>query len=120
MYMYMYMYSAYSSNVSQTHNYVTDEILRMEPDEGLERLQMAFHVCGKYRENYEDRRAHLADYFKEEPVAEWDFESSLIFTRVDRLINQLRLIEVRHIHTHTHTHTSHSPPSTYLRNISTW
>ena len=67
----------------------------MEPDEGLEKLQLAFHICGKYRENYEDRRAHLADYFKDQPVVEWDFESSLVFARVDRLTGQLRLIKVR-------------------------
>lgn len=66
----------------------------MEPDEGLEKLQLAFHVCSKYRENFEDRRSHLAEYFKEEPVVEWDFESSLVFTRVDRLTSQLRLMEV--------------------------
>lgn len=67
----------------------------MEPDEGLEKLQLAFHICGKYQENYEDRRAHLADYFKDQPVMEWDFEPSLVFARVDRLTGQLRLIEVR-------------------------
>ena len=67
----------------------------MEPDEGLEKLRLAFHICGKYRENYEDRKAHLADYFKDQPVVEWDFESSLVFARVDRLTGQLRLIKVR-------------------------
>lgn len=67
----------------------------MEPDEGLEKLQMAFHVCSKYRETYEDRRAHLVEYFKEVPVVEWDFESSLVFARVDRFTNQLKLIKVR-------------------------
>lgn len=66
----------------------------MEPDEGLEKLQTAFHICAKYRENYEDRKAHLAEYFKDKPVVEWDFESSLVFARVDRLTGQLKLIEV--------------------------
>lgn len=67
----------------------------MEPDEGLEKLQIAFRVCGKYREGYEDRRAHLAEYFKEQPVVEWDFEPSLVFARVDRLTSQMKMIEVR-------------------------
>lgn len=89
-YLYMYIVSIFP----QTCTYVSDEILRMEPDEGSEKLQLAFHVCRKYRENYEDRRAHLSDYFKEEPVVEWDFEPSLVFARVDRFTCQLRLIEV--------------------------
>ena len=75
----------------------------MEPDEGLEKLQLAFRVCGKYRENYEDRRAHLADYFKEEPVVEWDFEPSLVFARVDRFTHQLKLIEVKRLAYRAHT-----------------
>lgn len=90
----MYMLIFCVCILHQTRNFVSDEILRMEPDEGLEKLQVAFHVCSKYRENFEDRRSHLADYFKEEPVVEWDFESSLVFTRVDRLTSQLRLMEV--------------------------
>ena len=74
----------------------------MEPDEGLEKLQVAFHVCSKYRENYEDRRAHLAEYFKEEPVVEWDFEPGLVFARVDRFTHQLKLIAVRRLACRAH------------------
>ena len=99
----------------------------MEPDEGLEKLQLAFHVCSKYRENFEDRRSHLAEYFKDEPVVEWDFESSLVFTRVDRLISQLRLMEVSFVQSYLDFRTlslsltSLPPPSLSLsRNISTW
>ena len=80
---------------SQSQNFVSEEILRMEPDEGLEKLQVAFRVCGKYRESYEDRKAHLAEYFKEQPVVEWNFEPSLVFARMDRLTSQMKMIEVR-------------------------
>ena len=67
----------------------------MDPDEGLEKLEVAFNVCNKYRATYDDRKAHLADYFKDKPVAEWDFESGLVFTRLDQFTGQLRMIEVR-------------------------
>ena len=95
----------------------------MEPDEGLEKLQLAFRVCDKYRENYEDRRARLADYFKDDPVVEWDFETGLVFARIDRLTGQLKLIEVRSLLTHKTTIFPSLPPSLsplLSRNISTW
>ena len=94
----------------------------MEPDEGLEKLQVAFHICAKYRENYEDRKAHLGDYFKELPVVQWDFESSLVFSRVDRLTSQMKLIAVSNTHT-TRIHLSFSPPPLSLflcRNTLEW
>ena len=66
----------------------------MEPEEGLERLQEAFRVCRKYQDTFLDRSANLSQYFKETPVVEWDFQSSLVFARLERFQARLRNIEV--------------------------
>ena len=68
--------------------------MRMEPDEGLEKLEDALKVCHLYRNLYFDKKVELAKYFKEKRVIEWDFDSKLIFSRLDRFISQLKMIEV--------------------------
>ena len=79
----------------QTHNFVSEEIIRMEPDEGLEKLGDALKICAHFKKLYFEKKSQLSVYFKEQPVVEWNFKSSLIFTRMDLFINQMRLIEVR-------------------------
>ena len=66
----------------------------MEPDEGLEKLVDALKVCRLFKSLYFEKKGQLSKYFKEEPVVEWEFKSSLIFTRMDMLIHQMTLIEV--------------------------
>ena len=73
---------------------MTEEILRMEPDEGLEKIAEALKICHLYRNLYFTKRAGLQAYFKEKAVVEWDFQPSLIFSRLDSFINQLKMIEV--------------------------
>ena len=73
---------------------MTDEILRMEPDDGLEKLADALKICQLYRDMYFTKRSGLQAYFKELAVVEWDFQPSLIFTRLDRFIEQLKMMEV--------------------------
>lgn len=78
----------------QTRGYVTEEILRNEPEDGLERLQDALRVCRDYQSAYYDRRSNLAQYFKEGPVVEWSFQSSLVFGRLDCFMTRLNTIGV--------------------------
>lgn len=66
----------------------------MEPDEGLEKLADALKVCCLYRDIFFTKKAGLQAYFKDRPVVEWDFKPSLIFSRIDRFIDQLKMIEV--------------------------
>ena len=92
---YLHTYSLLILSLThQTHNYVTEEILRMEPEEGIEKIQEALRICKYYRDTYMDRCGNLAQYFKERPVVEWDFQSSLVFARLDRFTSQLTIIEV--------------------------
>ncbi len=68
----------------------------MEPDEGLEKLRDALKICKGYVSTYHDRRSHLGEYFKgEEAVVGWEFQPTMVFARMDRLINQLGMIQVR-------------------------
>ena len=76
---------------------MSEELLRMEPDEALERLADALTICKLYKHTYFDKKSQLSQYFKETPVVEWDFKPSLVFTRLDRLVSQLQLTEVRTI-----------------------
>ena len=78
----------------QTNNFVSEEIIRMEPDDGLERLADALKICGWFKHLFFEKRAQLSKYFKEEPIVEWDFKSNLIFARMDVFISQMKLIEV--------------------------
>ena len=66
----------------------------MEPDEGLEKVGDALKICAQFKKLYFEKKSQLSVYFKEQPVVEWNFKSSLIFTRMDMFINQMRLIEV--------------------------
>ena len=74
--------------------YVTDEILRMEAEEGLEKIQEALKVCSHYVKTYHAYKTKLPQYFKEKPVLKWEFQSSMIFSLFDRFVNQLKIVEV--------------------------
>lgn len=78
----------------QTNNFVSEEIIRMEPDDGLERLADALKICDQFKCLFFEKKAQLSNYFKERPTVEWDFKSSLIFARMDVFTSQMKLIEV--------------------------
>ena len=78
----------------QAHNFVSDEILRMDPEEGIDMINCALKICRLYRDNFFTKKAGLAAYFRDKPVVPWDFKSSLVFSRVDRFISQLQMIAV--------------------------
>ena len=84
----------------QTRGYVTDEILHIEPEEGIEKLQEAIKVCLSYKSSFSERRGTLATYFKdpEVPLVEWSFQPSLVFSKLDRFLEQLDVIDVRLLH----------------------
>ena len=80
----------------QTRGYITDEILHMETEEGLEKIQDALKVCSSYKETYHNHRGKLAQYFKgSTPVVEWSYQPNLIFARLDQFVEKLGTIEVR-------------------------
>ena len=79
--------------VQLTHTFVSEEVLRMDADEGLEKLRDAFRVLQCYKTTYHERKGRLAQYFGDRPVVLWEFQPQLVFSRLDKMIAQLRLIE---------------------------
>eukprot|EP00731_Ephydatia_muelleri_P037632 Em0524g1a len=79
--------------VQLTHTFVSEEILRMDADEGLEKLRDAFRVLQCYKTTYYEQKGKLAQYFGDRPVVLWEFQPLLVFSRLDKMIAQLRLIE---------------------------
>ena len=67
----------------------------MDAEEGLEKLRDAFRVLQCYKSTYHDRKERLPQYFGDKPVVLWEFQPHLVFSRLDKMIAQLRLIEVR-------------------------
>ena len=67
----------------------------MEPDEGLEKIADGLKICCLYRDTYFTKKNGLQPYFKDKSVVEWNFQPNLIFSRIDRFIDQMKLIEVR-------------------------
>ena len=67
----------------------------MEPEEGVEKIVEALKTCQLYKDTFESYKANLHTYFKEEAVVEWQFQSSLIFSRINQLIKRLEIVEVR-------------------------
>ncbi len=74
--------------------FVTEEILRFDPDEGLDKIAVALSVLDLYRKTFNEKKNGLATYFKDSPVVEWDFPPEFVFSRIDNLVSRLKMIEV--------------------------
>jgi dynein heavy chain len=83
--------------ICQTRNYLgPDEIFKAETDEAKEKVTEALKVCNLFRELYDNRKSHLADYYKDQPDAEvrmWDFDPQLVFARYTTFLNRLSTME---------------------------
>lgn len=75
---------------------MSEEILHTEPEDGIEKLQDAVKVCLSYKISFTQRKEMLPTYFKdpEVPLVEWSFQSDLVFSRLDRFVEQLHTIIV--------------------------
>ena len=67
----------------------------MEPDEALEKLANTEKMCAMFVDVYNDRRKNLATYFKDGPVVEWDFQSSIVFKRFDKFMGKIKQLQAR-------------------------
>lgn len=76
---------------------ISEEIFKMELEEGLERVQMVvqmFRCFKKIYSLYVEKVALAAR--NSERIQIWDFPSSLIFFRFDNVLERLLYIEVRY------------------------
>lgn len=82
--------------VFQASNYLHPEgLLRSEAEESQRKLHMAVDTLSCFKQGFQDRREHLRTYFKEnQEVQEWDFQSSLVFERLDGFLGRLIMVQV--------------------------
>ncbi|XP_069510616.1 dynein axonemal heavy chain 9 [Ambystoma mexicanum] len=71
-----------------------EDILKGETEESLSKVQEAGRILAAFKQTFEDRRENLPSYFKNgEDPKEWDFPSSMVFTRLDCFLKRLGTIE---------------------------
>ncbi|KAM5150816.1 dynein axonemal heavy chain 9 isoform 1-T1 [Callospermophilus lateralis] len=77
--------------IQQASNYLSPEdVLRIEVEESQRKLQVVSDTLSFLKQEFQDRRENLHTYFKEnEEVKEWDFQSSLVFVRLDGFLGRL-------------------------------
>lgn len=86
--------------VSQTNTYLgTEELLRVEPEEGLDKVEEGIDVCQSFMKSYHNKKSDVAQHFKAEvPVVEWSFNDELIFSRLKTYLERLATVQVSYIY----------------------
>ncbi|XP_037595504.1 dynein heavy chain 9, axonemal isoform X5 [Cebus imitator] len=81
--------------IQQASNYLSPEdLLRSEVEESQRKLQVVLDTLSFFKQVFQDRRENLHTYFKEnQEVKEWDFQSSLVFVRLDGFLGRLHVVE---------------------------
>uniref|UniRef100_G3U5X7 Dynein axonemal heavy chain 9 n=1 Tax=Loxodonta africana TaxID=9785 RepID=G3U5X7_LOXAF len=81
--------------IQQASTYLSPEdLLRSDVEESQRKLQVVADTLSFFKEVFKDRRENLHTYFKEnQEVREWDFQSSLVFVRLDGFLRRLHLVE---------------------------
>uniref|UniRef100_A0A3B4DVC9 Dynein, axonemal, heavy polypeptide 9 like n=1 Tax=Pygocentrus nattereri TaxID=42514 RepID=A0A3B4DVC9_PYGNA len=76
---------------------IPEELFKMELEEGVERVQRAvqvFQVFKRTFQQYRDRLSLKGSYSRPgRAITSWDFPSSLVFQRIDRIMERLLMIE---------------------------
>uniref|UniRef100_A0A8C5XER9 Dynein axonemal heavy chain 9 n=1 Tax=Microcebus murinus TaxID=30608 RepID=A0A8C5XER9_MICMU len=80
--------------IQQATNYLSPEdLLRSEVEESQNKLQVVLDTLSFFKQTFQDRRENLHTYFKEnQEVKEWDFQSSLVFVRLDSFLGRLHVV----------------------------
>uniref|UniRef100_A0A8D1JYJ5 Dynein axonemal heavy chain 9 n=1 Tax=Sus scrofa TaxID=9823 RepID=A0A8D1JYJ5_PIG len=81
--------------VQQASHYLSPEdLLRSEVEESQRKLQVVVDTLNFFKHVFQDRRENLHSYFKEnQEVREWDFQSSLVFVRLDGFLGRLGMVQ---------------------------
>ncbi|XP_071813348.1 dynein beta chain, ciliary-like isoform X2 [Apostichopus japonicus] len=70
------------------------ELFKLEPEEAVTKLHSAVKVLRFFKEQYEEYRTKLPEYFKDgrEPIL-WEFAQPLVFARLDTFTERLETLE---------------------------
>ena len=68
----------------------------MEAEEALEKLGVAESVCHAYQDTFFEHRRKLPSYTDSNgsPAPEWNFDPLLVFSRLQRFLQQIDTIRV--------------------------
>ncbi|CAM4557085.1 unnamed protein product [Lepidochelys kempii] len=81
--------------IQQAWNYLTPEdILKGEAEESLGKVREVLSILRYFKQTFEGRRENLHTYFKPgQGVKEWDFQSLMVFARLDSFLRRLEMVE---------------------------
>lgn len=67
----------------------------MELEEGVERVQITISVLRTLKQLFHTHRQRIPKYYRDgQTIKPWDFPASLVFQRLDRIMERLLMIEV--------------------------
>ncbi|KAK2822251.1 hypothetical protein Q5P01_022316 [Channa striata] len=73
---------------------IPEELFKMELEEGVERVHITIAVLRTLKEMFHIYRKQIPNYYKHShSIKLWDFPASLVFQRVDRIMERLLMIE---------------------------
>ncbi|XP_020566647.2 dynein heavy chain 11, axonemal-like [Oryzias latipes] len=73
---------------------IPEQLFKMEIEEGMERVQICISVMRTFKELFHIYRQKIPSYYKEgQTVKSWDFSETLVFKRLDGIIERLQMIE---------------------------
>ncbi|XP_059734281.1 dynein axonemal heavy chain 9 isoform X5 [Bos taurus] len=71
-----------------------EDLLRGEVEESQRKLHVVVDTLSFFKQLFQDRRENLHSYFREnQEVREWDFQSSLVFVRLDGFLGRLGVVQ---------------------------
>ena len=72
-----------------------ERLFKLEPEEGLEKIETCLGVLNAYFDSYEMHRLRVKKYFKNGlPSRGWEFTPKLAFSRYDRFVEKIKMIGV--------------------------
>uniref|UniRef100_A0A4X2LC28 AAA+ ATPase domain-containing protein n=1 Tax=Vombatus ursinus TaxID=29139 RepID=A0A4X2LC28_VOMUR len=85
----------YNLFIQQACIYLSPEdLLKGEIEESQRKIQVVMDILNFSKEMFEDRRDNLKTYFKQDQeVREWDFNSSMVFVRLNSFLRRLKMVE---------------------------
>ncbi|XP_032221173.2 dynein beta chain, ciliary [Nematostella vectensis] len=70
------------------------EIFKSEIEEAYEKVRKAIENCMLFRDTFEENRKTISKFFAEgTEVKPWEFASEIVFTRLDKFVERLRVVE---------------------------
>uniref|UniRef100_A0A3Q1K2D2 Dynein axonemal heavy chain 11 n=1 Tax=Anabas testudineus TaxID=64144 RepID=A0A3Q1K2D2_ANATE len=73
---------------------IPEELFKMELEEGVERVQITISVLRTLKQLFHTHQQQISKYFRHnQTIKLWDFPASLVFQRLDRIMERLLMIE---------------------------